>query len=239
MNTPVDSDSAFLRRTWTAVNLLVERGPRWGSLAGSVLYPIDVALAAGLPRTVDRDRRLSQVWPRLRNCMRLPRYRTDLGGFRDVAILLAIGAASVIGGGWLVLFPSRSLAKYGRGTADINRLRTTWIRFRINRISTHPESCLGLTGFHSSYIRGSATTQSGDGRPIWPLGIRHVSGQSRRSASADRAVRRGLARKRPRGKAGGSTTSISSSTTSRSPSTGRPLWLRGSDVAAQPRLSAH
>ncbi len=42
--------------------------------------------------------------------MRLPRYRTDLGGFRDVAILLAIGAASVIGGGWLVLFPSRSLA---------------------------------------------------------------------------------------------------------------------------------
>ena len=28
MNTPVDSDSAFLRRTWTAVNLLVQRGPR-------------------------------------------------------------------------------------------------------------------------------------------------------------------------------------------------------------------
>ncbi len=48
MNTPVDSDSAFLRRTWTAVNLLVQRGPRWGSLAGSVLYPIDVALSRWL-----------------------------------------------------------------------------------------------------------------------------------------------------------------------------------------------
>ena len=44
MNTPVDSDSALLRRVWTAVNLFVQQGPRWGYLAGSVLFPIDVAL---------------------------------------------------------------------------------------------------------------------------------------------------------------------------------------------------
>jgi len=44
MNTPVDSNSAFLRRAWTAVNLFVQQGPRWGYLAGSVLFPLDVAL---------------------------------------------------------------------------------------------------------------------------------------------------------------------------------------------------
>ncbi len=44
MNNPIDSDSGLLRRTWTAVNLLVRRGPRWGYVVGGVLYPVDVAL---------------------------------------------------------------------------------------------------------------------------------------------------------------------------------------------------
>jgi SAM-dependent methyltransferase len=44
MNTPVDSKSGLLRRTWTGVNLLVRRGQRWGNLVGGALYPIELAL---------------------------------------------------------------------------------------------------------------------------------------------------------------------------------------------------
>jgi SAM-dependent methyltransferase len=44
MNTPIDSDSGLLRRTWTGVNLLVRRGPRWGYAVGALLYPVDVLL---------------------------------------------------------------------------------------------------------------------------------------------------------------------------------------------------
>jgi SAM-dependent methyltransferase len=44
MNTPVDSESMLLRHTWTAVNLLVRRGPRWGFVVGALLYSIDVVL---------------------------------------------------------------------------------------------------------------------------------------------------------------------------------------------------
>jgi SAM-dependent methyltransferase len=44
MNTPVDSDSWFLRRAWTAVNVLVRRGPRWGNFVGAALYPAELAL---------------------------------------------------------------------------------------------------------------------------------------------------------------------------------------------------
>jgi SAM-dependent methyltransferase len=44
MNTPVDSKSGLLRRTWTGVNLLVRRGQRWGNLVGGGLYPIELAL---------------------------------------------------------------------------------------------------------------------------------------------------------------------------------------------------
>jgi SAM-dependent methyltransferase len=44
MNTPVDSDSSFLRRSWTAVNLLVRRGPRYGQAVGALLYPLELAL---------------------------------------------------------------------------------------------------------------------------------------------------------------------------------------------------
>lgn len=46
MNTPLDSDSGLLRRTWTAVNLLVGLGPRCAYFVGCVLYPLDVALTA-------------------------------------------------------------------------------------------------------------------------------------------------------------------------------------------------
>jgi SAM-dependent methyltransferase len=45
MNTPVDSDSALLRRTWTAVSLVVGRGPRWGHAVGASLYPVEVVLS--------------------------------------------------------------------------------------------------------------------------------------------------------------------------------------------------
>jgi SAM-dependent methyltransferase len=44
MNTPIDSDSGLLRRTWTGVNLLVRRGPAWGNAVGALLYPLDVLL---------------------------------------------------------------------------------------------------------------------------------------------------------------------------------------------------
>ena len=44
MNTPVDSDSGFLRRSWTAVNLLVRRGPGYGQVVGALLYPLELAL---------------------------------------------------------------------------------------------------------------------------------------------------------------------------------------------------
>jgi len=44
MNTPVDSDSAFLRRAWTVVNLLVRRGPRYAWTVGALLYPFERAL---------------------------------------------------------------------------------------------------------------------------------------------------------------------------------------------------
>ena len=43
-NTPVDSDSGFLRRSWTAVNLLVRRGPGYGQVVGALLYPLELAL---------------------------------------------------------------------------------------------------------------------------------------------------------------------------------------------------
>jgi SAM-dependent methyltransferase len=45
MNTPVDSDSAFLGRSWTTVNSLVRRSPRWGDAVGAILYPVDVILS--------------------------------------------------------------------------------------------------------------------------------------------------------------------------------------------------
>jgi SAM-dependent methyltransferase len=44
MNTPVDSDSLFLHRAWTVVNLLVRRGPRWGNFVGAALYPAELLL---------------------------------------------------------------------------------------------------------------------------------------------------------------------------------------------------
>jgi len=44
MNTPIDSDSRFLRRSWTAVNLLVRRGPRYGQAVGALLFPVELAL---------------------------------------------------------------------------------------------------------------------------------------------------------------------------------------------------
>jgi SAM-dependent methyltransferase len=44
MNTPIDSESAFLRRSWTAVNLLVRRGPRYGWTVGALLFPVELAL---------------------------------------------------------------------------------------------------------------------------------------------------------------------------------------------------
>lgn len=44
MNTPVDSDSPVLERTWTAVNLLVRRGPRMGGAVGAALYPLELGL---------------------------------------------------------------------------------------------------------------------------------------------------------------------------------------------------
>jgi SAM-dependent methyltransferase len=44
MNTPVDSDSRLLHRTWAVISLLASRGPKRGYLVGSVLYPIDVIL---------------------------------------------------------------------------------------------------------------------------------------------------------------------------------------------------
>ncbi len=44
MNSPVDSDSGLLRRSWTAVNLLVRRGPRYGEAVGALLYPLELVL---------------------------------------------------------------------------------------------------------------------------------------------------------------------------------------------------
>jgi len=44
MNTPVDSDSVFLRKSWTAIDLLVRRGPRYGQAIGAVLFPVEVVL---------------------------------------------------------------------------------------------------------------------------------------------------------------------------------------------------
>ncbi len=44
MNTPVDSNSRLLRASWSALNLLVRRGPRWGSVLGGFLYPLELAL---------------------------------------------------------------------------------------------------------------------------------------------------------------------------------------------------
>ena len=44
MNTPVDSNSRFLEKTWTGVNLVVRHGPRSANLAGALLFPLDLAL---------------------------------------------------------------------------------------------------------------------------------------------------------------------------------------------------
>jgi SAM-dependent methyltransferase len=44
MNTPVDSDSGVLRRSWTGVNLLIRRGTGWGRAVGLTLYPLELVL---------------------------------------------------------------------------------------------------------------------------------------------------------------------------------------------------
>lgn len=44
MNTPVDSDSRFLEKTWTGVNLMVRHGPRSANLVGALLFTLDLAL---------------------------------------------------------------------------------------------------------------------------------------------------------------------------------------------------
>lgn len=44
MNTPIDSESGVLRRTWTGINLLVRRRPRAGRLVGGLVYPFELAL---------------------------------------------------------------------------------------------------------------------------------------------------------------------------------------------------
>ena len=44
MNNPIDSTSRSLQRVWTAINLLVRRGPRWGYVVGAALFPLEIAL---------------------------------------------------------------------------------------------------------------------------------------------------------------------------------------------------
>ena len=44
MNTPIDSSSRFLEKSWTGVNLLARRGPRTANLVGALLFPLDLAL---------------------------------------------------------------------------------------------------------------------------------------------------------------------------------------------------
>jgi SAM-dependent methyltransferase len=44
MNTPVDSDSTLLERSWKAVNILVRGHPRRGWAVGAVLYPLELLL---------------------------------------------------------------------------------------------------------------------------------------------------------------------------------------------------
>jgi len=44
MNTPVDTNSRVLHRSWSILNVLVRRGDGWGRLLGAFLYPLDLAL---------------------------------------------------------------------------------------------------------------------------------------------------------------------------------------------------
>ena len=44
MNTPVDSDSAVLQRSWTAVNVLVRGHSRTAWVVGAALFPLELAL---------------------------------------------------------------------------------------------------------------------------------------------------------------------------------------------------
>jgi SAM-dependent methyltransferase len=44
MNTPIDTDSRLLRGTWSLLKTVVRRGPRWGSLIGATLYPLELVL---------------------------------------------------------------------------------------------------------------------------------------------------------------------------------------------------
>jgi SAM-dependent methyltransferase len=44
MNTPVDSDSALLEKSWKAVNILVRGHSRRGWAVGAALYPLELAL---------------------------------------------------------------------------------------------------------------------------------------------------------------------------------------------------
>lgn len=44
MNTPVDSDSRFLEKSWNLVNILVRGHSRTGWAVGAALYPLDLAL---------------------------------------------------------------------------------------------------------------------------------------------------------------------------------------------------
>ncbi|HEU5213382.1 MAG TPA: class I SAM-dependent methyltransferase [Gaiellaceae bacterium] len=44
MNTPIDSQSGLLQRTWTGINLLVRRGPLLAKVVGGLTYPLELAL---------------------------------------------------------------------------------------------------------------------------------------------------------------------------------------------------
>jgi SAM-dependent methyltransferase len=44
MNTPVDSDSALLEKSWKAINILVRGHSRRGWAVGAALYPLELAL---------------------------------------------------------------------------------------------------------------------------------------------------------------------------------------------------
>jgi SAM-dependent methyltransferase len=44
MNTPIDSDSRVLKKTWDGVNFMVRLGPRAANLVGGLLFPLDLAL---------------------------------------------------------------------------------------------------------------------------------------------------------------------------------------------------
>jgi SAM-dependent methyltransferase len=44
MNTPVDSDSALLRRSWKTINILVRDHSRTAWVVGAALYPLELAL---------------------------------------------------------------------------------------------------------------------------------------------------------------------------------------------------